>query len=40
MITVYDIGFAPIGIGITWMAALCIISSFQDITKFKDPYKR
>ena len=40
MITIYDILFALIGLGVIWEAALCIIMSFQDITKFKDPYKR
>lgn len=39
-ITIYDIAFALIGIGVTLEAAYCLIISFQDITKFKDPYKR
>jgi len=36
MITIYEIAFALIGIGVLWEAALCIIMSFQDIIYFKE----
>jgi len=36
MITIYDIAFGLIGIGVFLQTGQCLIMSFQDITKFKD----